>query len=85
MSEVDGSPIRGRSSVELTTLPLADMIGGELVVGCEPQENGDVWLYLNARHRNEYAVFPAGEAAARAKRAWHATGRTHLWMVTRDA
>lgn len=52
-----------------------------LVVGCERQEDGDVRLYLDARYLNEYAVFPAGEQADTAGRAWNATHTTHLWMV----
>lgn len=55
-------------------------MGAELVVGCERQENGDVWIYLNARYLNDYAVFPAGEGADAAERAWHATHSSHLWM-----
>jgi hypothetical protein len=57
------------------------MLGGMLVVGCERQKNGDVWLYLGARYLSEYAVFPAGRQADRAEHAWNATHQCQLWMV----
>jgi hypothetical protein len=70
--------------VELTSSPVAALVRGVLVVGCERQESGDVRLYLGARYRNEYAVFPAGDDADRAENAWNATHHTHLWLVERD-
>jgi hypothetical protein len=78
-------PATERCNVELTSSPAAALIGGELVVGCERQESGDVWLYLGARYLNNYAVFPAGEDADRAERAWNATNSSHLWMRTSAA
>jgi hypothetical protein len=71
------------AAIELTSSPVAALLGGTLVVGCERQENGDVWLYLGARYLGEYMVFSAGESADFAERAWHATHTTHLWMVER--
>jgi hypothetical protein len=72
-------------TVELTSSPVDALLGGVLVVGCEREDSGDVRLYLGARYRNEYAVFPAGDDADRAERAWKATNHTHLWLVEREA
>jgi hypothetical protein len=68
-------------SVELTTSPAAAFSPGAHHVGrCERQENGDVWLYVGV---DDYFVFPAGDAAEGAERAWNATFTTHLWLVER--
>jgi hypothetical protein len=76
---------RQGSVVEFTSSPVAALMGAALVVGCERQENGDVWLYLHARYLNEYVGFPAGEDADAAERAWNATHHTHLWVRITEA
>jgi hypothetical protein len=71
------------AGIELTNYPTSALYpGAVLIIGCERQESGDVYLRVSA-DPDDYIGFRAGPAADGAERAWNTSHSTHLWAVPR--
>lgn len=64
---------------EITSSPVAGLLGAALLGGVERDEAGDLKVYLGARYRGIFMVVPSGEHADAIEGAWNgSTG--HLFV-----
>jgi hypothetical protein len=64
---------------EVTSSPVAALLGAALLVGVERDDAGDLKVYLGARYRGIYMVVPAGDNADGVEGAWNGS-RGHMFV-----
>jgi hypothetical protein len=65
---------------EVTTSPVAALMGAALLTGVERDDDGALKLYVGPRYHWLYTVIEAGENADAIERAWNGMRNAHFFV-----